>query len=132
MKNLFSFVVILSSVIFLSACSGEESVLMASLPETPAEKPEIPEEDEDYIDWEFSFSTIVERRLHCLKTVSLISIWLSMTSTKQNIWGKPITKILFVPIVSVVSCPLNGEIFLWLCPRDINSIRKSSQTIRNS
>ena len=45
-----------------SACSGEESVLMASLPETPAEKPEIPEEDEDYIDWKFSFSTIVEKK----------------------------------------------------------------------
>ena len=35
---------------------------MASLPETPAEKPEIPEEDEDYIDWKFSFSTIVEKK----------------------------------------------------------------------
>ena len=60
MKNLFSFVVILSSVIFLSACSGEESVLMASLPETPAEKPEVPEEDEEFINWEYSHSTVVK------------------------------------------------------------------------
>ena len=61
-KNLFFTVVVLLSVVFLSACSGEESVMMASLPEAPAEKPEIPEEDEDYIDWKFSFSTIVEKK----------------------------------------------------------------------
>ena len=61
-KNLFFTVVVLLSVAMFSACSGEESVLMASLPETPAEKPEIPEEDEDYIDWKFSFSTIVEKK----------------------------------------------------------------------
>lgn len=36
--------------------------MMASLPEAPAEKPEIPEEDEDYINWKFSFSTIVEKK----------------------------------------------------------------------
>lgn len=60
MKNLFSFVAILSSVIFLSACSGEESVLMASLPETPAEKPEVPKEDEEFINWEYSHSTVVK------------------------------------------------------------------------
>ena len=33
-KNLFFTVVVLLSVVFLSACSGEESVMMASLPET--------------------------------------------------------------------------------------------------
>lgn len=61
-KNLFFTVVVLLSVVFLSACSGEESVLMASLPETPAEKPEIPDEDEEFVDWKFLFSTIVEKK----------------------------------------------------------------------
>lgn len=60
MKNLFSFVVILSSVIFFSACDGEESVLLASMPETPAEKPEVPKEDEEFIKWEYSHSTVVK------------------------------------------------------------------------
>lgn len=60
MKNLFSFVVILSSVIFFSACDGEESVLLASMPETPAEKPEVPKEDEEFINWEYSHSTVVK------------------------------------------------------------------------
>lgn len=60
-KNLFFTVVVLLSVVFLSACSGEESVMMASLPETPAEKPEIPEEDEDYIQWEYSHSNIIKK-----------------------------------------------------------------------
>lgn len=61
-KNLFFTVVVLLSVVFLSACSGEESTIMASLPETPAEKPEIPDEDEEFVDWTFSFSTIVEKK----------------------------------------------------------------------
>ena len=60
MKNLFSFVVILSSVIFFSACDGEESVLLASMQETPAEKPEVPKEDEEFIKWEYSHSTVVK------------------------------------------------------------------------
>lgn len=94
-KNLFFTVVVLLSVAMFSACSGEESVLMASLPETPAEKPEIPEEDEDYIDWKFSFSTIVEKKTTLSEDGVVDFHWLSMTSTKQNIWGKPITKILF-------------------------------------
>lgn len=33
---------------------------MASLPETPAEKPEVPEEDEEFINWEYSHSTVVK------------------------------------------------------------------------
>lgn len=61
-KNLFFTVVVLLSVAMFSACSGEESVLMASIPEAPAEKPEVPEEDEEFINWEFSFSTIVEKK----------------------------------------------------------------------
>lgn len=60
MKNLFSFVAVLLSVVFLSACSGEESVMMASLPEAPAEKPEVPKEDEEFINWEYSHSTVVK------------------------------------------------------------------------
>lgn len=60
MKNLFSFVAVLLSVAMFSACSGEESVLMASLPETPAEKPEVPKEDEEFINWEYSHSTVVK------------------------------------------------------------------------
>ena len=55
-----TFVVILSSVIFFSACDGEESVLLASMPETPAEKPEVPKEDEEFIKWEYSHSTVVK------------------------------------------------------------------------
>ncbi len=74
-KNLFFTVVVLLSVAMFSACSGEESVLMASLPETPAEKPEIPEEDEDYIDWKFSFSTIVEK---CIRLAVLIKLILEI------------------------------------------------------
>ena len=59
-KNLFFFVAVLLSVAMFSACSGEESVLMASLPETPAEKPEVPKEDEEFINWEYSHSTVVK------------------------------------------------------------------------
>ena len=59
-KNLFFFVAVLLSVAMFSACSGEESVLMASLPETPVEKPEVPEEDENYIEWKYSHSNIVK------------------------------------------------------------------------
>lgn len=33
---------------------------MASLPETPAEKPEVPKEDEEFINWEYSHSTVVK------------------------------------------------------------------------
>lgn len=62
MKKFFSYVVVLLSVVMFSSCSGEESVLMASLPETPAEKPEIPDEDEEFVDWKFLFSTIVEKK----------------------------------------------------------------------
>lgn len=59
-KNLFFFVAVLLSVAMFSACSGEESALMASLPETPAEKPEVPKEDEEFINWEYSHSTVVK------------------------------------------------------------------------
>ncbi len=59
-KNLFFTVVVLLSVAMFSACSGEESVLMASIPEAPAEKPEVPEEDEEFINWEYSHSTVVK------------------------------------------------------------------------
>lgn len=112
MKNLFSFVVILSSVIFLSACSGEESVLMASLPETPAEKPEVPEEDEEFINWEYSHSTVVKNETTLSEDGVVDSTLKLKTYTQQCIWVKKYRKIRFAPIISARLLQRNGVTYL--------------------
>lgn len=53
-KNLFFFVVILLSVVLFSACAGEELI------QTRAEAPvvTVPEEDEEFVEWSYSHSTL--------------------------------------------------------------------------
>lgn len=54
-KNFFFIVVVLLSVILFSACCGDKSELV-----TRAENIVVPEEDEEYLEWTYSHSTLVK------------------------------------------------------------------------
>lgn len=55
-KNTFFFVVVLLSVIFFSACAGEQ----LELTRAAAPVVTVPEEDEEYVEWSYSHSTLVK------------------------------------------------------------------------
>lgn len=111
-KNLFFFVAVLLSVAMFSACSGEESVMMASLPEAPAEKPEVPKEDEEFINWEYSRSTVVKNETTLSEDGVVDSTLKLKTYTQQCIWVKKYRKIRFAPIISARLLQRNGVTYL--------------------